>query len=222
MIQFIQVEKSFSEGGRRRIIFDGLDFQIEQKQFIAVKGPSGSGKSTFLNLTAGLEKPDSGQILINKQVISKFSDAAAATFRRLNIGFIFQSYNLIPYLSVFDNIYLPVELNGVSVSKDQVLAVMDELGIAELKDQFPDSLSGGEQQRTAIARAIIHRPPLILADEPTGNLDEPAALKVLELLRALPEKTGSTIVMVTHSETASSYADQTFHFSHHQLIAQGE
>jgi ABC-type lipoprotein export system ATPase subunit len=219
MIEIIALKKGFREGKKQRVIFDGLSLEIGTKEFVSIQGPSGSGKSTLLNLLAGIEQPDAGEVLFRGNSVSSLSDSDAATFRKKEIGFIFQSYNLIPYLSVLDNICLPLELNQLPMEQEKIFALMKELGIEELKDQFPDTLSGGEQQRTAIARALAHKPSLVLADEPTGNLDEPAAVNVLEILRSLPEQTGCTIVMVTHSELASSYADRVLHFSHHQLFS---
>jgi putative ABC transport system ATP-binding protein len=197
-----QLCKSYPESGRRRVIFDDLNFEVRQSEFIVLLGRSGSGKSTFLNLISGIDQPDSGEVIVNGINLTRQSEHQRTLFRRHHIGFIFQNYNLIPTLTVEENLLLPLELTRKRITpreRIKVADMLDQLSLQERGDAYPDRLSGGEQQRVAIARALIHDPDLILADEPTGNLDLKTGQTVLAILDDLVQQAGKTLIMVTHS-----------------------
>lgn len=184
------------------------NLEIEEGEFIAIVGPSGSGKSTLLHLLAGLDKPSSGKVLINDVNIYELSETEISKFRRRNIGFIFQFFNLIPILSVEENIKLPVLMDGKSVDKEYMNELMEVLGIEDRKKHLPGELSGGQQQRTSIARALINKPAIIFADEPTGNLDSKNSGEVLQLLTSTIKKYKQTLVMITHDNSIAERADR--------------
>ncbi|MDR5816382.1 MULTISPECIES: ABC transporter ATP-binding protein [unclassified Caballeronia] len=192
------------EGGR--VVLDALDFALGAGEFVAVMGDSGVGKSTLLNLIAGLDHADSGEVLIDGSVISSLPDDAATRLRRQKLGFVFQAFHVLPHLTLFQNVAVPLLLNGAS--PDAAHAMLAAVGLAGRDGDMPRQLSGGELQRVAIARALVHRPRLLLADEPTGNLDPQTAHEVLGLLRAETQSTGAATVMVTHSEAAAAFADR--------------
>lgn len=201
-LELKQLCKSYPESGRRRFIFDDLNFEVRQSEFIVLLGRSGSGKSTFLNLISGIDQPDSGEVIVNGINLTRQSEHQRTLFRRHHIGFIFQNYNLIPTLTVEENLLLPLELTRKRITPRERLKVadmLDQLSLQERGDTYPDRLSGGEQQRVAIARALIHDPDLILADEPTGNLDLKTGQTVLAILDDLVQQAGKTLIMVTHS-----------------------
>jgi putative ABC transport system ATP-binding protein len=204
------VTKTYRQGDRIVNALNGITLQIEPGRFVAIMGASGSGKSTLLHLMAGLAAPDSGVILIGGTDITKMSDRQLTLFRRRQVGLVFQAFNLIPTLTARENIALPLQLenkDGPEVEK-RIDDIMNALGIAHRADHRPDVMSGGEQQRVAIGRAIITDPAVILADEPTGNLDSVNSREVCQLLRDLSEKSGKTIVMVTHEPTVAIYAQE--------------
>jgi len=189
---------------------DGVDFSVERGEFVAIMGPSGSGKSTLLHLLGGLDSPTSGEIFLNDQPISKLSDDEITRLRRHKVGFIFQFYNLLPTLSAIENVGLPLIIDGQSIARhrpriDELLTLV---GLTDRADHRPDQLSGGQQQRVAIARAFVNQPEIVLADEPTGNLDSRSGTAILELLRRTCRELSATIVMVTHDPRAASYADR--------------
>jgi putative ABC transport system ATP-binding protein len=201
-LELKQLCKSYPESGRRRIIFDDLNLEVRHNDFIVLLGRSGSGKSTFLNLISGIDQPDSGEVIVNGINLTRQSEHQRTLFRRHHIGFIFQNYNLIPTLTVEENLLLPLELTRKRITpreRIKVADVLDQLSLQERGDAYPDRLSGGEQQRVAIARALIHDPDLILADEPTGNLDLKTGQTVLAILDDLVQQAGKTLIMVTHS-----------------------
>ena len=187
---------------------DGVDLQVKNKEFVAIMGASGSGKSTLLHMIGGLDKPTEGEVIINGQRISEMDDEQSALFRRRTIGFVFQAFNLIPMLDVYENIVFPLELDNVTIDESFVDEVMKALGIEDKKHFNPNQLSGGQQQRVAIARALVTKPAIILADEPTGNLDSVNSKEVLNILKKSSEKFGQTIVMITHDEQVAKLADR--------------
>jgi putative ABC transport system ATP-binding protein len=216
-----QLGKSYEESGRRHRIFSGLNLYVNRGEFLVLLGRSGSGKSTLLNLISGIDLPDSGSVIVNGTEITTLSEHNRTLFRRHNLGFIFQSYNLIPTLSVGENLLLPLELVKplTRADRDAVAALLDKLGLADRCDTYPDRLSGGEQQRVAIARALIHEPDLILADEPTGNLDLETGRQVLEMLDTLVKKAGKTLIMATHSREVIGQADRIVSIRDKSLVS---
>ncbi|WP_283592714.1 ABC transporter ATP-binding protein [Paraclostridium bifermentans] len=184
------------------------NLKINKGEFVAIVGPSGSGKSTFLHLVGGLERPSSGTIKVDGKDICCLSDRELAKYRRQKVGFVFQQYNLIPVLNVEENIELPVKLDNRKVDKDYINELMDLLGISERKNHLPSQLSGGQQQRVAIARALSAKPSIILADEPTGNLDTKTTEEVINLLKSSIKKYNQTLIMITHNENIAKKADR--------------
>ena len=187
---------------------DGVDLDIEQGEFVAIIGASGSGKSTLLNMIGGLDVPTSGQVCIGGKEIGKMKPDELTVFRRKNIGFIFQNYNLIPVLNVLENITLPIEMDGKKPDENFIEQIIELLGLTEKVYKMPSQLSGGQQQRVAIARALASKPSMILADEPTGNLDSETSREVLELLKETSERFHQTIVMITHNPEIARQADR--------------
>jgi len=202
--------KHYSEGDQQRRIFAGLNLAIGRGEFVALLGQSGSGKSTLLNLLGGIDLPDAGQIRIADRTLTDLSEAERTRFRRRRIGFVFQFFNLIPTLTVEENLLLPLELNGLATApgRERALELLHQVGLGDRRRSFPERLSGGEQQRLAILRALVHEPWLLLADEPTGNLDAATGERVLELLLALHRRVETTVVMVTHNREIASRADR--------------
>ena len=200
---------------------DGVTLSIEEGEFVAIVGTSGSGKSTLLNMMGGLDTPTSGSIKVKGKELSKLKDEQLTIFRRRNIGFIFQNYNLVPVLNVYENIELPLLYMGISASerKKRVETAMERMAITHRSKHFPQQLSGGQQQRVAIARAVVANPKLILADEPTGNLDSKNGKEVMGLLSEL-NKEGTTIVMVTHSQHDAGYADRIINLFDGQVVTE--
>jgi putative ABC transport system ATP-binding protein len=203
--------------GSGRIVLDALDFALGAGEFVAVMGDSGVGKSTLLNLIAGLDSADSGEVLIDGSAISNLSDDAATRLRRQKLGFVFQAFHVLPHLTLYQNVAVPLLLNGMP--PEPAHAMLAAVGLTGRDDDMPRQLSGGELQRVAIARALVHRPRLLLADEPTGNLDPQTAHEVLALLRAETQATGAATVMVTHSEAAAAFADRVVILSEGALHA---
>ena len=187
---------------------DGVDFSVEEGEFVAIVGTSGSGKSTLLHMIGGLDRPTEGTVTMAGKDIFSLSDDALTVFRRRKIGFIFQSYNLVPVLDVYENIVLPIELDGNKVDKKHIHNIIHTLGISEKMDAYPNQLSGGQQQRVAIARALASKPAIILADEPTGNLDSKTSTDVLGLLKVTSENFRQTMVMITHNEEIAQMTDR--------------
>lgn len=187
---------------------DHTDMRIEPGEFVAVVGRSGSGKSTLLHMLGGLDRPDSGKVLIEGRDIFRLKDEKLAVFRRRKIGFIFQSYNLVPSLNVWENIVLPIGLDGRKVDQEYVMDIIRRIGMEDRLHALPNTLSGGQQQRVAIARALASRPAIILADEPTGNLDSRTEIEVVNLLKNCVTEYGQTLVMITHDESIAQMADR--------------
>jgi putative ABC transport system ATP-binding protein len=220
LIQLRDVTKSFREGERERSVLNGASLDIARGEWLFLLGRSGSGKSTLLNLLSGIDLPDQGEILIDGSPINRLAERERTLFRRNQIGFIFQSYNLIPTLTVAENLLLPLELIG-ALNRDRQqegLALLDQVGLADRAGSYPDRLSGGEQQRVAVVRALIHRPLLVLADEPTGNLDAETGREVLDLFQRLLRPTGTTLVLVTHSGEVARLADRLVSIKEGRLV----
>lgn len=213
MLEVENLKKEFKSGDNVVNVVDDISFSVSEGSFIVILGKSGSGKSTLLSLLGALDKPNSGSIKVDNQDITKLSDTSLIQYRRGKIGFIFQSYNLIPNLSAIENVMLPMEFAGIN-SKDRrerAEILLEEVGITEDKyDRKPARLSGGEQQRVAIARSLANKPKLILADEPTGNLDSATGKIIINLLRDLVKKEKTTIIAVTHDQGIARLADETF------------
>jgi putative ABC transport system ATP-binding protein len=216
---FHNLTKSYYEGDVRRIVLQDTHAEFQPGEITAILGKSGSGKSTLLNLISGIDAPDSGTIWVNGQNLTTLAERDRTLFRRRQIGFIFQFFNLIPTLTVGENVSLPLELNNVprQDASKKARELLQVVGLLDRWDTFPDKLSGGEQQRVTLARALVHDPLLILADEPTGNLDEETGTQMMSLLARLTRERNGTLIIVTHSREVASYADRMLRLSHGQL-----
>ena len=201
---------------------DGVSFDVEKGEFISIIGASGSGKSTLLHLLGGLDYPTSGKVLIDDTDIYALKDDERTIFRRRNIGFVFQAYNLLPMLNVYENIIIPFGLDGDKVDKKYVDSVIDILEISDQKYKMPNELSGWQQQRVAIARALVTKPSLILADEPTGNLDSKSSSQVVYLLKKINKELGNTILMITHDDAVAQAAEKTLRIEDGKLVGKNE
>ena len=200
---------------------DGVDVSVEKGEFVAIVGTSGSGKSTLLNMLGGLDIPTSGEIKIQGKILSDLNDEQLTIFRRRSIGFIFQNYNLLPMLNVYENIVLPIELDGQEVDETFLNEIINMLGLKEKLKSMPNMLSGGQQQRVAIARALITKPAIILADEPTGNLDSRTSQEVLELIQNTSRKFEQSVVMITHNEHIADLAERIVRIEDGKLLRTG-
>lgn len=214
-----QIKKYYGKNENLTKALDGVDLNINQGEFVAIIGASGSGKSTLLNMIGGLDNPTSGEVQIGGKEIGNMNADELTVFRRRNIVFIFQNYNLIPVLNVLENITLPIELDGKSPDESFITEIIDILGLKEKIYKMPSQLSGGQQQRVAIARALANKPSIILADEPTGNLDSVTSEEVLDLMKKMSEQFHQTIVMITHDPNIASKADRTIKISDGKVIA---
>jgi len=221
-LRFHDLTKSYYEGDVRRVVLQNAHAEFQPGEITAILGKSGSGKSTLLNLISGIDAPDSGQVWVDGENLTALSEHDRTLFRRARIGFVFQFFNLIPTLTVGENVSLPLELNRVSrpQADQRAQEVLEAVGLLERWKTFPEKLSGGEQQRVALARALVHDPFLILADEPTGNLDEETGAQVMSLLARLAREQNRTLLIVTHSREAASHADRILRLSHGQLVAE--
>lgn len=219
IVEIRHLFKSYRRGGQVVPVLHDLNFDIAEGEFLALMGPSGSGKSTLLNLIAGIDKPDSGELRIGAEEISRLSESELADWRAANIGFIFQFYNLMPVLTAFENVELPLLLTGLGRRdrRERVQLALEMVSLVDRAAHYPSELSGGQQQRVAIARAIITDPLLIVADEPTGDLDRVSAGDILGLLERLNREMGKTIVMVTHDQRASERANVIKHLDKGEL-----
>lgn len=220
VVELHNLTKTFQEGEKERTIFDNLNLGFPRGEFIVMLGSSGSGKSTLLNIISGIEKPTAGYVTIDGTNITGLSERERTLFRRDQIGIVFQFFNLIPTLTVLENITLPMELAGRKRSEVEAIGrkLLKEVGLADREDSFPDKLSGGEQQRIAIARALAHDPMIVLADEPTGNLDEDTSDIILDLLLSLTREAGKTLLMATHSPEILPHADRVYRMHNGQLV----
>lgn len=219
ILQTVDLKKYYGEGENLTKALDGVSLEIEEGKFVAIVGASGSGKSTLLNMIGGLDTPSSGKIFVKGKDVGQFNEEELTIFRRRNIGFVFQNYNLIPTLNVYENIVFPVELDGNSVDQDFLNKIVTILGIDKKMENLPNNLSGGQQQRVAIARALITKPAIILADEPTGNLDTQSSLEVVGLLKEARTRFGQTIVMITHNMSLAQMADRLIRIEDGKIVA---
>jgi putative ABC transport system ATP-binding protein len=216
-----RLRKVYQSRGTRQVVFDALSFALDRGEVVALIGESGSGKTTLLNLMSGIDTPDAGTVLFDGVAVHGLGEPARTLLRRERIGFVFQFFNLIPTLTVAENIVLPLQLLGRSpqTAHEQVARLLAETGLAGTGERYPETLSGGEQQRAAIARALVHEPALLLADEPTGNLDEKTARRIIDLLTGLVRPKGATLLLVTHSEAVARSADRILSLRHGQVTS---
>ena len=217
MIVVKNIVKNFNSAKEKVVALNHIDLEVKKSEFVLIKGESGSGKSTLLFIMGGMLNPTSGKIIVNKKDLFALSEAERSEYRANEIGFVFQSYHLLPYLNVFENIMLPNQLPEIHIQKEDVYKIADELGIADRLDHKPSQLSAGEKQRVALARALITKPSIILADEPTGSLDEKNTIEVLNYLSSF-QKNGGTVVMVTHGNLADTYATRTIQLEKGKLV----
>lgn len=213
-----QLKKYYGSGDTQVKALDGVNLSVEEGEFTAIVGTSGSGKSTLLHMLGGLDYPSEGSVIVGGKKIFDLNETELTIFRRRQIGFIFQSYNLVPILSVYENIVLPLELDGKEIDKTFVNNIVHTLGLKEKLQNLPSQLSGGQQQRVAIARALVTKPAIILADEPTGNLDSKTTQEVLGLLKLTGEQFHQTIVMITHNEALAQLCDRVIHIEDGQIV----
>lgn len=216
------LKKYYGSGDTLVKALDGVDLSVELGEFVAIVGTSGSGKSTLLHMLGGLDRPTSGKVWVDGKDISLLKDEQLTIFRRRKIGFVFQSYNLVPVLNVYENIVLPVELDGNPVDAKYVEDIIEILGLKQKKFSLPSQLSGGQQQRVAIARALAAKPAILLADEPTGNLDSVTSQDVLSLLKVTSSRFGQTVVMITHNEEIAQMADRIVRIEDGKITKGGE
>ena len=213
------LRKIYGSGDTEVKALDGVNLRVENGEFVAIVGTSGSGKSTLLHMLGGLDRPTSGSVIVDGKDIFRLKDEALTIFRRRKIGFVFQSYNLVPVLNVYENIVLPIQLDGRRVDEDFIGKIVKTLGLDGRLDALPSQLSGGQQQRVAIARALAAKPAIILADEPTGNLDSKTSQDVLGLLKVTSQKFAQTIVMITHNEEIAQMADRIIRIEDGRIVS---
>ena len=218
ILQADNLIKIYGSGENEVHALDGVNFSVEKGEFVAVVGTSGSGKSTLLHILGGLDRPTSGSVKVDNRNIFSLKDEELTIFRRRKIGFVFQNYNLVPVLNVYENIVLPIQLDGKEPDEDYIKSIIETLGIESKLDNLPNNLSGGQQQRVAIARALASKPAIILADEPTGNLDSKTSQDVLGLLKVTSQKYAQTIVMITHNEEIAQLADRIIRIEDGKIV----
>ena len=218
VLQTIRLKKYYGEEPNITRALDGVNFSVDHGEYVAVVGTSGSGKSTLLHMMGGLDTPTSGSVFVRDKDLSKMNDEQLTIFRRRNIGFIFQNYNLVPILNVYENIVLPVELDGDTVDQQFMDTIVSMLGLDDKLNNMPNQLSGGQQQRVAIARALITKPAIILADEPTGNLDSKTSANVLGLIKRTSAEFRQTVVMITHNNDIARLADRIVRIEDGKII----
>ena len=218
ILKAVNLRKIYGQGETEVRALDGINLEVEKGEFVAIVGTSGSGKSTLLNMIGGLDVPTSGKVIVDGRELSTLKDEQLTIFRRRKIGFIFQNYNLVPVLNVYENIVLPVELDGNKVDKKFMKEVVQMLGLEDKLNNMPNNLSGGQQQRVAIARALVSKPAIVLADEPTGNLDSKTSSDVLGLLKVTSQKFQQTLVMITHNNEIAQLADRIIRIEDGKIV----
>lgn len=218
ILETTELKKYYGKEPNITKALDGVNLSVEKGEFVAIVGTSGSGKSTLLNMIGGLDVPTSGKVFVDGTELSKLNEEQLTIFRRRKIGFVFQNYNLVPVLNVYENIALPVELDEGKVDKNFLEEVVGFLGLKEKLNSMPNNLSGGQQQRVAIARALIARPTIVLADEPTGNLDSKTSMDVLGLMKTSSDKFKQTLVMITHNDEIAQLADRIIHIEDGKIV----
>ena len=218
ILQANNLKKIYGSGENAVHALDGVNLSVEKGEFVAIVGTSGSGKSTLLHMLGGLDRPTDGKVIVDGKDISSLKDEALTIFRRRKIGFVFQAYNLVPVLNVYENIVMPIELDGAKIDTEFVEQIVHTLGLDGRLDALPNQLSGGQQQRVAIARALASAPAIILADEPTGNLDSKTSHDVLSLLKVSSQKFAQTILMITHNEEIAQMADRIIRIEDGRIV----
>ncbi len=221
ILETCDLRKIYGSGDTEVRALDGVDLSVEQGEFAAVVGTSGSGKSTLLHMLGGLDRPTSGTVTVDGRELSTLKDEALTIFRRRKIGFVFQNYNLVPVLNVYENIVLPIQLDGGQPDQAYMDQIVETLGLGSKLQNLPNNLSGGQQQRVAIARALAAKPAIILADEPTGNLDSKTSQDVMSLLKVTSQRFSQTIVMITHSEEIAQMADRIIRIEDGRIVTWG-
>ncbi len=221
ILQAKNLRKIYGSGENAVHALDGVDLSVEKGEFVAVVGTSGSGKSTLLHMLGGLDRPTDGTVIIDGHDLSELKEEECTIFRRRKIGFVFQNYNLVPVLNVMENIVLPIRLDGREPDEGYLTQIIETLGLAQKLDNLPNNLSGGQQQRVAIARALAAKPAIILADEPTGNLDSKTGQDVMGLLKVTSQRFSQTIVMITHNEEMAQLADRIIRIEDGKIVERG-
>ncbi len=217
-----ELTKYYGTGENRVCALDGINLKVEQGEFLTIVGSSGSGKSTLLHMLGGLDRPSAGSVVVDGTDLFSMKEEALTIFRRRKIGFVFQAYNLVPVLNVWENIILPVQLDGAKVDEKYIKQVIEVLGLEEKLKNLPSQLSGGQQQRVAIARALAAKPSILLADEPTGNLDSRTSQDVLGLMKTTGHRFSQTMVMITHNEEIAQMADRSIRIEDGRIVGRGE
>lgn len=220
LLQTSNLKKTYGSGDAAVHALDGVSFSVDKGEFVAIVGTSGSGKSTLLHMLGGLDRPTSGDVEVDGQKLFSLKDDELTVFRRRKIGFVFQNYNLVPSLNVYENIVLPIQLDGNTPDAEYINSIVETLGLGSKLKNLASNLSGGQQQRVAIARALSTKPAIILADEPTGNLDSKTSLDVLKLLKMTSEKYSQTIVIITHDEQLAQMADRIVRIEDGRIVSQ--
>ena len=218
IVETRNLKKYYQMGENTVKALDGVDFRVKDREFVAIIGKSGSGKSTLLHMLGGLDVPTEGEVLIDGKRLKGLKKEQLAVFRRRKIGFVFQNYNLVPDLNVYENVILPIELDGRKVDEEYVNGILELLGLSEKKEVLPGTLSGGQQQRVAIARALAAKPAILLADEPTGNLDSATSHDVLGLLKMASKQFGQTLILITHDRDIAQLADRIVHIEDGKIV----
>jgi len=218
LVRLDRVSKDYSEGGELRHVLKQAELTVAEGEFVAIRGRSGSGKTTVLNLVAGIDQPSAGEVIVDGSSLGRLTPAQRTRFRRDQVGFVFQFFNLIPTLNLLENVLLPAELAGLPGLRERALELVERVGLADRLATFPDRLSGGEQQRVAIARALVCDPRVVLADEPTGNLDDATGACVMELLESVTRRAGKTLLLATHSRELAERADRVLTIESGRLV----